>query len=138
MIRTPVAVALATLAAACAGVTVAAPTASADTLNCLANVTAVQNLNNTAMADDRAGNTSAAAAEDSGVAYYQSQVGPNCYYNPSVTYSAYQDTISGYSYVGAAWSANNAGDSATALRYGQAAATYLGAAVTLLSRTGPP
>lgn len=136
MIRIPVSrlvTAVVALLAAGGGIVLAAPTASADTLNCLANVTAVQNLNNSAMAYDRAGNTSAAAAEDSGVTFYQNQVGPNCYYNPSVPYSAYQDAISGYGYVSAAQSANNGGNASTALQYGQTAATYLSAAIALLS-----
>jgi hypothetical protein len=136
MIRMPVrriATAVATLLVAGTGIALAAPTAGADTLNCLANVTAVQNLNNSALQYDHAGNTAAAATEDAGVTYYQNQIGPNCYYNPSVSYGAYLDTSTGYGYVSAAGSANSAGNVTTALQYGQTAATYLSAAISLLA-----
>jgi hypothetical protein len=137
MIRIPArrfATAVAALLVAGGGVALLAPTASADTLNCLANVTALQNLNNEAIAYDQAGNTSAAAAEDAGAAFYQNQLGPNCYYNPAVPYSAYLDAVSGITYLNAAKTANNAGNATSALQDGQSAAPYLSAAISLLYR----
>lgn len=110
---------------------VAAPSANADTLKCLAPVTAVQNLNNQAVAYDQAGNAAAAASEDAGATYYENQARPACYYNPAVPYSAYQDAISGFTYVDAAHAAGNV---AAALSDGQTAASYLSAAVALLNR----
>jgi hypothetical protein len=130
--------AVATLLLAGAGIALAAPNASADTLNCLANVTAVQNLNNEAISYDQSGNTSAAASEDSGVTFYQNQVGPNCYFNPSVPYGAYSDAITGYGYVSAAQSANSAGNAALALQDEQTAAPYLSASIVLLENSRTP
>lgn len=121
-----------TLLSAAGAVTFAAPAANADTLNCLADVYAVQLDNNNAVADDAAGNTSAAYAEDAGSAYYRTQGAPNCYYNPSVPYGIYTDASEGFGYVAAAETANNAGQAATALSYGQTAATYLATAVNYL------
>ncbi len=114
--------------------TIAAPSAHADTLNCLAPVTAVQNLNNQAVRYDQAGNTASAAGADAGATYYENQARPACYYNPAVPYSAYQDAISAFTYVDAAHAANNAGNAAAALSDGQTAASYLSAAVALLNR----
>jgi hypothetical protein len=121
-----------TLMSAAGTITVAAPAANADSLNCLADVYAVQMDNNTAIQDDAVGNTSGAAAADTASAYYRTQGAPNCYYNPSVPYNIYLDASSGFGYVSAAGTANTAGQAATALSYGESASTYLNAAITYM------
>ena len=127
-----------TLVSAAGGLVMAAPAASADTLNCLAPVYGVWLSNATAVQDDVSGNTSAAAAEDAGTASERSQAIPTCYYNPDVPYGIYLDISSGFGYVAAAQSANNAGQAATALADGRTAATYLNTAVTYLENSTAP
>ena len=121
-----------TLFSAVGTVTVAAPAAMADSLNCLADVYAVQMDNNSAIQDDIAGNTSAAYAEDAGSLSSRTQGAPNCYYNPSVPYNIYLDASSGFGYVAAAETANSNGQAATAISYGQTASTYLNTAINYM------
>ena len=111
---------------------VAAPAANADSLNCLADVYAVQSDNLTAIQDDSASDTSDAYAADAASLYYRTQGAPNCYYNPSVPYGIYTDASTGFGYVAAAETANNSGQAATALGYGQTASTYLNEAITYM------
>lgn len=129
--RRTIAVATA-LMTATGGLILAAPAAQADSLNCLADVYAVQNDNLSAIQYDTAGNTAAAYAEDAGSLSSRTQGAPNCYYNPSVPYNIYTDASSGFGYVAAAETANSNGQAATALSYGQTASTYLNAAITYM------
>ena len=137
-LRRRLATAAVTLASAAGTVTLAAPAAHADTLNCLADVYAVQLANSSAVQDDIANNPSAAAAEDAGSATSRTQGIPTCYYNPDVPYSIYLDISSGFGYVSAAQSENTAGQTSTALSSGRTAATYLNTAVTYLESDTAP
>jgi hypothetical protein len=128
--------AVATLCFVGGGLAIAAPAANADTLVCLAKVTAVQNINNTAISDDAAGNTAAAASEDAGAAASFAQAESDCYFNPAVTYLAYTNAVGGFTYVNAALSDNNAGNAAAGLADGRTAAGFLATAIRDLN-TGP-
>lgn len=128
--------AVAGLLAAGATVFLTATTAGADNLTCLAPVTTVQTSNNEAIHDDQAGDIADATIQDNGTTYYQNVARQTCYFNPSVPYSAYEDAISGFTYVNAALSANRAGNAAAAIADGRTAATYLNAALAILDK-GP-
>lgn len=122
--------------AAAGTVVLMATSAGADNLTCLAPVKSVQMSNNAALGADRAGDMADAIVQDNGTTYYQNVARQTCYFNPSVPYTAYEDAISGFTYVNAALSANQAGNASAAIADGRTALTYLNAALAILNK-GP-
>ena len=108
----------------------------ADYLACLAPVRSVWWSNVQAGRADLAGDVGHATAVDDGTTSFQNLARQACYFNPSVSYNAYENAISGFIYVNAALSANQAGNVSAAVADGRAAATYLNAAVDILDK-GP-
>jgi len=128
--------ALAALAVMGGAVVLTVSTAGADNLTCLAPVASVQWGNVRGIQADLAGDVGRATAVDVHTTYYQNVARQICYFNPNVPYAAYENAISGFTYVNAALFANQAGNVSAAVADGRAAATYLNAAVDILSK-GP-
>lgn len=119
-----------------AAVLTGATSPRADYLACLAPVRSVWWGNVQAGWADLAGDVGNATAVDDGTTYFQNLARQTCYFNPSVSYNAYENAISGFTYVNAALFANQAGNVSAAVADGRAAATYLNAAVDILDK-GP-
>jgi len=130
------AVVLAVVVAGGAAALTSAASPRADYLACLAPVRSVWWSNVQAGRADLAGDVGHATAVDNGTTYFQNLARQTCYFNPSVSYNAYENAISGFTYVNAALSANQAGNAAAAVADGRAAATYLNVAVDILDK-GP-
>lgn len=128
--------AVAALAAMAGAVVLTVSTAGADNLTCLSPVASVQWGNAQAGRADLAGDVGHATAVDSYTTYYQNLARDTCYFNPNVPYDAYENAISGFTYVNAALFANQAGNVSAAVADGRVAATYLNAAVDILDK-GP-
>ncbi|HEX4725599.1 MAG TPA: hypothetical protein VH333_24015 [Pseudonocardiaceae bacterium] len=135
-IRRTTVMAVAALLGAAGTVVLTATSAGADNLTCLAPVDTVQISSNEAIGYDKAGDIADATVQDGDTTYYQNVARQTCYFNPNVPYTAYEDAISGFTYVNAALSANQAGNASAATADGQTAATYLNAAIAILYK-GP-